>query len=210
MAIFSSIKLVIISSLIVLLTACSQSFNAPIEYYQFEQPISTATRSTENTHYQLRLNSVDLRGALNNRGIAIKMDSNQVNAANYHLWSEAPDKMLSANAHYTLFNALPNWMVIKGLPIVTDKNQQSYYELEYELHQFNGDNEGNAIIAGLWRLYSTGPETGRSLQTLHYFNETTALIDDDYEGLVATLALNWKNINQQTAQYLQQTIENKN
>ncbi|MGO2011756.1 MAG: PqiC family protein [Pseudoalteromonas sp.] len=201
MAIFSSIKLVIISSL-VLLTACSQSLNAPIEYYQFEQPISTASRSAEDTRYQLRLSTVDLRGALNNRGIAIKMENNQVNAANYHLWSEAPDKMLSASAHYSLFTALPDWMVVKGLPVVTDKEQQSYYELEYELHQFNGDNKGNAIIAGLWRLYQTTPEQGRSLQTLHYFNETTPLVEDGYEGLVTTLSLNWQAINLRTAEYL--------
>lgn len=186
-----------------LLTGCSQSLNSPIEYYQFEQPISSATRSSQTTQYQLRIHTVNLRGALNNRGIAIKMENNQVNAANYHLWSEAPDLMLSASAHYSLFTALPNWMVIKGLPVVTDKEQQSYYELEYELHQFNGDNNGNAIIAGLWRLYLTTPEQGRSLKTLHYFNETTPLVDDGYEGLVTTLGLSWHAINLQTAEYLQ-------
>ncbi|MGO3301129.1 MAG: ABC-type transport auxiliary lipoprotein family protein, partial [Pseudoalteromonas sp.] len=103
---------------------------------------------------------------------------------------------------YSLFTALPDWMVVKGLPVVTDKEQQSYYELEYELHQFNGDNKGNAIIAGLWRLYQTTPEQGRSLQTLHYFNETTPLVEDGYEGLVTTLSLNWQAINLRTAEYL--------
>ncbi|MBB1367575.1 membrane integrity-associated transporter subunit PqiC [Pseudoalteromonas sp. SR44-5] len=184
---------------VVLLSGCSQSLNAPVKYYQFEQSIKPMQRSSTNTSAQLRINTVSLRGALNNRGIAMKMDNNQVNAANYHLWSEAPDQMLTASAHQTLFTTLDNWMVVKGLPVITDKDQQSYYELEYELHHFNGDSHGNADISGLWRLYYTSFEKGRSLKEIHYFSEVSPLIDDDYEGLVESLELNWHNINKQVA-----------
>ncbi|MBE0380433.1 PqiC family protein [Pseudoalteromonas prydzensis] len=184
---------------VLLLSGCSQSLNAPVEYYQFEQTIKPMQRSSTDTIAQLRVTTVSLRGALNNRGIAMKLDNNQVNAANYHLWSEAPDQMLTASAHQALFTALDNWMVVKGLPVITDKDQQSYYELEYELHHFNGDNQGNADISGLWRLYYTTFEKGRSLKEIHYFSEVSPLIDDDYEGLVASLELNWQTINKQVA-----------
>ncbi|WP_149980119.1 PqiC family protein [Pseudoalteromonas rhizosphaerae] len=192
---------------VVLLSGCSQSLNAPVKYYQFEQSIKPMQRSSTNTSAQLRINTVSLRGALNNRGIAMKMDNNQVNAANYHLWSEAPDQMLTASAHQTLFTTLDNWMVVKGLPVITDKDQQSYYELEYELHHFNGDNQGNADISGLWRLYYTSFENGRSLKTIHYFSEVNPLTGDDYEGLVETLEQNWQNINQQVATTLSVLIQ---
>ena len=184
---------------VLLLSGCSQSLNAPVEYYQFEQTIKPMQRSSTDTIAQLRVTTVSLRGALNNRGIAMKLDNNQVNAANYHLWSEAPDQMLTASAHQALLTALDNWMVVKGLPVITDKDQQSYYELEYELHHFNGDNQGNADISGLWRLYYTSFEKGRSLKEIHYFSEVSPLIDDDYEGLVASLELNWQTINKQVA-----------
>ncbi|MBB1416648.1 membrane integrity-associated transporter subunit PqiC [Pseudoalteromonas sp. SG43-7] len=192
---------------VVLLSGCSQSLNAPVKYYQFEQSIKPMQRSSTNTSAQLRINTVSLRGALNNRGIAMKMDNNQVNAANYHLWSEAPDQMLTASAHQTLFTTLDNWMVVKGLPVITDKDQQSYYELEYELHHFNGDNQGNADISGLWRLYYTSFENGRSLKTIHYFSEVNPLTGDDYEGLVESLEQNWQNINQQVATTLSVLIQ---
>lgn len=184
---------------VVLLSGCSQSLNAPVEYYQFEQTIKPMQRTSTDTSAQLRVSTVSLRGALNNRGIAMKLDNNQVNAANYHLWSEAPDQMLTASAHQTLFTALDDWMVVTGLPVITAKDQQSYYELEYELHHFNGDSQGNADISGLWRLYYTSFEKGRSLKEIHYFSEVNPLIADDYEGLVASLELNWQNINKQVA-----------
>ncbi|CAM4147848.1 PqiC family protein [Pseudoalteromonas ostreae] len=192
---------------VLFLSGCSQSLNTPIEYYQFEQTIKPMQRSATNTIAQLRVSTVSLRGALNNRGIAMKMDNNQINAANYHLWSEAPDQMLTASAHQTLFTELDNWMVVKGLPVITDKDQQSYYELEYELHHFNGDNQGNADISGLWRLYYTSFENGRSLKAIHYFSEVNPLIGDDYEGLVESLEQNWQNINQQVATTLNVLIQ---
>lgn len=187
---------------VVLLSGCSQSLNAPVEYYQFEQPIKPMARSSENTQAQLRINTVTLRGALNNRGIAMKLDNNQISAANYHLWSEAPDAMLTASAHQALFTELTNWMVVKGLPVITDTDQQSFYEIEYEVHHFNGGEAGNADISGLWRLYHTEFETGRTLKEIHYFSEVTPLIDDDYEGLVATLEQTWQTINSQIAKQL--------
>lgn len=185
-----------------LLTGCSQSLNSPVEYYQFEQTIKPMARSSNNTQAQLRINTVTLRGALNNRGIAMKLDNNQIAAANYHLWSEAPDTMLTASAHQALFVELTNWMVVKGLPVITDTDQQNFYEIEYEIHHFNGDSAGNAIISGLWRLYHTQFETGRTLKEIHYFSEVTPLIDEDYEGLVATLEQTWQTVNSQLAKQL--------
>ncbi|AXV67211.1 MULTISPECIES: PqiC family protein [Pseudoalteromonas] len=185
-----------------LLVGCSQTSFSTIEYYQFSQPIVAMKRSSDNTHVQLRVNTVQLRGALNNRGIAMVLDNNRVNAANYHLWSESPDLMLTASAHQQLYTQLTNWMVIKGLPVITDVDQQRYYELEYELHHFNGDEKGNANIAGLWRLYYTTPETGRKIKAVNYFNELTPLHDNDYEGLVATLETTWLKVNQQVGDEL--------
>lgn len=199
---YTVIAKVLIAISLTLLTGCSQSLNSSIEYYQFEQAIKPIQRNSIDTSTQLRINTVTLRGALNNRGIAMKIDNNQINAANYHLWSEAPDQMLTASSHQTLFTALDDWMVVKGLPVITDKDQQSYYELEYELHHFYGDKQGNADIAGLWRLYYTSFEQGRSLQAVHYFSELTPLVENDYEGLVASLEKTWHTINLQVAAQL--------
>lgn len=191
--------------LVLLLSGCSSSIQTAIAYYQFEQPIVASSRDVSATDAQLRVQTVVLRGALNNRGIAMKIDHNQIHAANYHLWGESPDSMLTVSAQQTLFNALPNWMVIKGLPVITELDQQTFYELEYEIHHFNGDLQGNADISGLWRLYYTHPETGRRLLSLYNFANVTQLDGDGYDALVATLEKNWQEINLAVAKQIEQT-----
>ncbi|WP_076925632.1 PqiC family protein [Pseudoalteromonas sp. EB27] len=192
------------ASLLLLLAGCSSSIQTATQYYQFEQPIGASSRNVTDTDAQLRIQTVVLRGALNNLGIAMKIDSNQIHAANYNLWGESPDVMLTATAQQALFNAMPNWMVIKGLPVITELDQQTFYELEYEIHHFNGDMEGNADISGLWRLYYTHPETGRRLISIHNFSQLVPIDDDGYDGLVSTLEATWLNINLNVAKQIEQ------
>ncbi len=196
--------LLIIISLLLVLSGCSSAIQNATQYYQFEQPIDSSSRNVSETNAQLRVQTVVLRGALNNLGIAMKIDNNQIHAANYHLWGESPDVMLTATAQQTLFKNMPSWMVIKGLPVITELDQQTFYELEYEIHHFNGDMQGNADISGLWRLYYTHPETGRRLISVHNFSRLVPIKDDGYDGLVATLEQTWLNINLDVAKAIEQ------
>jgi len=196
--------LLLITSLLLVLSGCSSAIQNETQYYQFEQPIDSSSRNVSETYAQLRVQTVVLRGALNNLGIAMKIDNNQIHAANYHLWGESPDVMLTATAQQTLFKNMPTWMVIKGLPVITELDQQTFYELEYEIHHFNGDMQGNADISGLWRLYYTHPETGRRLISVHNFSSVLPIKDDGYDGLVATLEQTWLNINLDVAKAIEQ------
>lgn len=196
--------LLIIISLLLVLSGCSSAIQNATQYYQFEQPIDSSSRNVSETNAQLRVQTVVLRGALNNLGIAMKIDNNQIHAANYHLWGESPDVMLTATAQQTLFKNMPTWMVIKGLPVITELDQQKFYELEYEIHHFNGDMQGNADISGLWRLYYTHPESGRRLISVHNFSRLVPIKDDGYDGLVATLEQTWLNINLDVAKAIEQ------
>ena len=196
--------LLIIISLLLVLSGCSSAIQNATQYYQFEQPIDSSSRNVSETNAQLRVQTVILRGALNNLGIAMKIDNNQIHAANYHLWGESPDVMLTATAQQTLFKNMPTWMVIKGLPVITELDQQTFYELEYEIHHFNGDMQGNADISGLWRLYYTHPESGRRLISVHNFSRLVPIKDDGYDGLVATLEQTWLNINLDVAKAIEQ------
>ncbi|MGB1304953.1 PqiC family protein [Pseudoalteromonas marina] len=196
--------LLLITSLLLVLSGCSSAIQNATQYYQFEQPIDSSSRNISETNAQLRVQTVVLRGALNNLGIAMKIDNNQIHAANYHLWGESPDVMLTATAQQTLFKNMPTWMVIKGLPVITELDQQKFYELEYEIHHFNGDMQGNADISGLWRLYYTHPETGRRLISVHNFSRLVPIKDDGYDGLVATLEQTWLNINLDVAKAIEQ------
>ena len=196
--------LLLITSLLLVLSGCSSAIQNATQYYQFEQPIDSSSRNVSETNAQLRVQTVILRGALNNLGIAMKIDNNQIHAANYHLWGESPDVMLTATAQQTLFKNMPSWMVIKGLPVITELDQQTFYELEYEIHHFNGDMQGNADISGLWRLYYTHPETGRRLISVHNFSRIVPIKDDGYDGLVATLEQTWLNINLDVAKAIEQ------
>lgn len=196
--------LLIIISLLLVLSGCSSAIQNATQYYQFEQPIDSSSRNVSETNAQLRVQTVILRGALNNLGIAMKIDNNQIHAANYHLWGESPDVMLTATAQQTLFKNMPTWMVIKGLPVITELDQQKFYELEYEIHHFNGDMQGNADISGLWRLYYTHPESGRRLISVHNFSRLVPIKDDGYDGLVATLEQTWLNINLDVAKAIEQ------
>lgn len=194
----------LITSLLLVLSGCSSAIQNATQYYQFEQPIDSSSRNVSETNAQLRVQTVVLRGALNNLGIAMKIDNNQIHAANYHLWGESPDVMLTATAQQTLFKNMPSWMVIKGLPVITELDQQTFYELEYEIHHFNGDMQGNADISGLWRLYYTHPESGRRLISVHNFSRLVPIKDDGYDGLVATLEQTWLNINLDVAKAIEQ------
>jgi len=196
--------LLLITSLLLVLSGCSSAIQNETQYYQFEQPIDSSSRNISETNAQLRVQTVVLRGALNNLGIAMKIDNNQIHAANYHLWGESPDVMLTATAQQTLFKNMPSWMVIKGLPVITELDQQTFYELEYEIHHFNGDMQGNADISGLWRLYYTHPESGRRLISVHNFSRLVPIKDDGYDGLVATLEQTWLNINLDVAKAIEQ------
>ncbi|KTD98118.1 MULTISPECIES: PqiC family protein [unclassified Pseudoalteromonas] len=196
--------LLLITSVLLVLSGCSSAIQTTTQYYQFEQPIESSSRNVSETSAQLRVQTVVLRGALNNLGIAMKIDNNQIHAANYHLWGESPDVMLTATAQQTLFKNMPNWMVIKGLPVITELDQQTFYELEYEIHHFNGDMQGNADISGLWRLYYTHPETGRRLISVHNFSSVLPIKDDGYDSLVATLEQTWLNINLDVAKAIEQ------
>jgi uncharacterized lipoprotein YmbA len=196
--------LLLITSLLLVLSGCSSAIQNATQYYQFEQPIDSSSRNISETNAQLRVQTVVLRGALNNLGIAMKIDNNQIHAANYHLWGESPDVMLTATAQQTLFKNMPSWMVIKGLPVITELDQQTFYELEYEIHHFNGDMQGNADISGLWRLYYTHPESGRRLISVHNFSRIVPIKDDGYDGLVATLEQTWLNINLDVAKAIEQ------
>jgi len=196
--------LLLITSLLLVLSGCSSAIQNATQYYQFEQPIDSSSRNISETNAQLRVQTVILRGALNNLGIAMKIDNNQIHAANYHLWGESPDVMLTATAQQTLFKNMPSWMVIKGLPVITELDQQTFYELEYEIHHFNGDMQGNADISGLWRLYYTHPESGRRLISVHNFSRLVPIKDDGYDGLVATLEQTWLNINLDVAKAIEQ------
>ena len=196
--------LLLITGLLLVLSGCSSAIQNATQYYQFEQPIDSSSRNISETNAQLRVQTVVLRGALNNLGIAMKIDNNQIHAANYHLWGESPDVMLTATAQQTLFKNMPTWMVIKGLPVITELDQQTFYELEYEIHHFNGDMQGNADISGLWRLYYTHPETGRRLISVHNFSRLVPIKDDGYDGLVATLEQTWLNINLDVAKAIEQ------
>ena len=196
--------LLLITSLLLVLSGCSSAIQNSTQYYQFEQPIDSSSRNISETNAQLRVQTVVLRGALNNLGIAMKIDNNQIHAANYHLWGESPDVMLTATAQQTLFKNMPSWMVIKGLPVITELDQQTFYELEYEIHHFNGDMQGNADISGLWRLYYTHPESGRRLISVHNFSRLVPIKDDGYDGLVATLEQTWLNINLDVAKAIEQ------
>lgn len=195
--------LLLITGLLLVLSGCSSAIQNSTQYYQFEQPIDSSSRNISETNAQLRVQTVVLRGALNNLGIAMKIDNNQIHAANYHLWGESPDVMLTATAQQTLFKNMPTWMIIKGLPVITELDQQTFYELEYEIHHFNGDMQGNADISGLWRLYYTHPETGRRLISVHNFSRLVPIKDDGYDGLVATLEQTWLNINLDVAKAIE-------
>ncbi|XQF94428.1 ABC-type transport auxiliary lipoprotein family protein (plasmid) [Pseudoalteromonas espejiana] len=96
-------QLLLIVAALVTLAGCSASIQTATQYYQFEQPIASSSRNVKDTDAQLRVQTVALRGALNNLGIAMKVDSNQIHAANYNLWGESPDVMLTAMAQQTLF-----------------------------------------------------------------------------------------------------------
>lgn len=192
------------------LASCSSVIPTEIQYYQFEQPIISSSRSTTETDAQLRVHTVALSGSLNNLGIAMKLDNNQIHAANYNLWGESPDVMLTSMAQQILFNKMTNWMVIKGLPVITQAEQQTFYELEYEIHHFNGDLEGNADISGLWRLYFTHPEQGRRLVSVHNFSMVEPIDSEGYEMLVAKLENLWRKINSDVANTIEQTRKNHN
>ena len=70
-----------------------------------------------------------------------------------------------------------------------------HFQVKWYLNKFNGGLDNDAEISGLWQLYKHHGDGTMSLVKQQYFNETQALKEDGYSGLVSALELLWFKVN---------------
>lgn len=135
-----------------MLTAGCTSAPASINYYHFSTSNSNHSITLSAQTIPLVLADPVLYGAISNRGIAMKSTATQMRNASHHLWDQPIETMLLNNAEQQLTLALPSMFISKKRAALPFSNQSHYYELQWEINEFNGGLNNNAEISGLWRI----------------------------------------------------------
>lgn len=182
----------------IVLAGCS-SAPATISYYHFATENPNKIIATNANTVALVLAEPVLYGAINNRGIAMKSDTTQMRNASHHLWDQPIDSMLLNSAEQYLTLALPSMFVSKKRAALPFSPTQSYYELQWEITEFNGGLNNNAEISGLWRIVEYQAGLAQSVKVSRYFTFSVDLTQDGYPALVNALETAWQQVNQQSS-----------
>lgn len=186
----------------VMLTAGCTSAPASINYYHFSTSNSNHSITLSAQTIPLVLADPVLYGAISNRGIAMKSTATQMRNASHHLWDQPIETMLLNNAEQQLTLALPSMFISKKRAALPFANQSHYYELQWEINEFNGGLNNNAEISGLWRIVKYQKGLAQSVELSRYFSVSVDLSQDGYSGLVMALEAAWQQVNQQSASTL--------
>ncbi|ATC96964.1 PqiC family protein [Pseudoalteromonas tunicata] len=186
----------------VMLTAGCTSAPASINYYHFSTSNSNHSITLSAQTIPLVLADPVLYGAISNRGIAMKSTATQMRNASHHLWDQPIETMLLNNAEQQLTLALPSMFISKKRAALPFSNQSHYYELQWEINEFNGGLNNNAEISGLWRIVKYQKGLAQSVELSRYFSVSVDLSQDGYSGLVMALEAAWQQVNQQSASTL--------
>ena len=139
-------------SVVVLITACSSTPKTDIHYFVLNPSINNSTNTSSSTNSNLDLehetnrstaiNTIELKPIqlakfLDQPGIVLQTDQHEIKVAHYHRWAEP----LKKNLHRYIAQSL-------GINHTSEHLQT----LEIQFQQFQGTQEGGALISGHWKI----------------------------------------------------------
>jgi uncharacterized lipoprotein YmbA len=162
------------ASLLVIMVGCSTT--VPDEHqYLLRYPAANQNRQVTPS-VMVGLGRISIPAYLNQAGVVLVSDQNQIHQANYHLWAEPLDKGI----RIYLKSAIAQ---IAGFDIfaTANNNQVWQYSVDIDLAEFHGTTAGQATLICSWRLIDmSGKEAPKSFE----FATTQPLNDNGYPALV--------------------------
>jgi hypothetical protein len=201
-------KFVLIGFIAMLLSACSQtaSFNKT-RYYQFYGQNKAQTILNFESRPMLVISDIELADSLNNRGIAMRLNKQQLQNANWHLWNSSPDDMLFISTQLNLVSLQSKWLILTQRAPINQIKNNVHFEVKWHLNRFNGGLNNDAEISGMWQLFKHHNNGTITLIQHQYFNEHQKLNESGYIGLVSALESLWFKVNKDFMSALDKNIK---
>lgn len=189
---YQALKVVVLLSLSLLLSACASSVTPPARYMLPSSPMANAPVQPQGT---LQLRSMRLAHYLDVDGIVMQLDDITLNQAREHQWAESIGRQLERSLRANLARELPTLQVVRE-----ESSAPSALTLQLEIDQFQGRYDGVAVASGQWQLRSPSNE----LLAMKSFTAETELSEDGYPALVRSLGESWDSVAAQIARQLRQ------
>lgn len=164
-----------------LLTACSSSPERQIQYYSLSLSSSPVDQPLSIGRPVVRLMPVQLASPLDQSNVQTQQGPHRVHAAHWHQWSSDPGQMLTRRLVVELTSARSDLWIQDGSQ--QWPSNDNVPRLVLDLDHFQGDNSGNAVLAGQWRLYGTDNKLVAGAR----FGSSEPLTESGYPALVAAL-----------------------
>jgi uncharacterized lipoprotein YmbA len=175
------VKLFALALMVVALISCA-STPQRTKHYNFN-PSSIAKPGNNNQTKQITVNQLQLATFLDQPGLVIQLNKNQVYTSTYHRWAQPLREILLNTLVQELNNTSPvGYSFNKEKPLsVKGENTQLFIEVE----QFNSTDQSQAIFSGRYWV-NKGDKT---LLVNQSFRITEKLSEDGYPHSVKMLQL---------------------
>lgn len=175
-------------SLLLLLTACSSSVEAPLSYYRLDDATPAAIRAPA-TAPTLVLDRVTVADFLRQTGLVLQTGSNELQISRQHRWAESLEQALPRSLQSQLQRQTQSYRVLlQGSDFISHAD----FALRIHIDGFHLLGNGEALLSGQYQLID---ENARMELKADAFRLTADLRQDGYphaiqqlQGLLTTLA----------------------
>ena len=174
-------KVLILSAMVSLLSACSSSPPQTTSYLLDRSAQEGTTTDFNTATPVIILAPVSMDSLLENQGIVYQTSATETVVARQHLWAEGLSTQLSNRLLNGLRQSQSKYWVVRSNPQI---NTPLAPRLLISFSQFNGSYLGNAIISGDWTLLNS---QGELLQS-QPFRYQEPLVNNGYPALVNALS----------------------
>ncbi|MCE2595900.1 ABC-type transport auxiliary lipoprotein family protein [Motilimonas cestriensis] len=196
------LNLAVIAILSASLMGCSQTPTLPSQYYALGADDLVVAAIAPRSRGTLVLKPVELPDYLNNSGVVMQLDDNQVHIAEQHLWAGALNQQLDRLSNEAMALHLPQWSVVESAKFYPESGDQ-YWILSISVNRFQGRLEGVAVASGRWNLVAPN---GKEVKD-ERFNYQLDVPSKDYPGIVEKLKENWLTLSHDIALQLNQAAQ---
>ncbi|MBY4675317.1 PqiC family protein [Marinobacterium arenosum] len=168
--------------LLLLLGGCAATATPPTHYYTLNDADHAGPRLlAEQTLAVIGIAPVGVADYIDNEGLALLTASHQLHLARQHRWAEPPSQAIGRALQIDLGEQLPVFRIDNSRDGTLDGWD---YRLRLRVDQFHGTANGEAVLAGNWRLED--PTDNRVLSSQR-FRLSQPLTERGYPALVIQL-----------------------
>jgi len=174
------VKAFSLAIMVLALISCTSSPQRT-KHYKFNP--SATHISVNKTTKHIVVNSLQLATFLDQPGLVIQLDKNQVYTSRYHRWAQPLRETLFNTLIQELNNASSTgYLFSKEKPLSAKSGSAQLY---IDVEQFNSTNQSQVIFSGQFWVYTQG----KTLMANQHFHITEQLSEDGYPHSVNMLQL---------------------